>query len=100
MNFFVRRLLPALLLWTAVLTITVRTQAQDISVPAAVSTRPAISVLDSTKEQDGLLGSVRRVKTETAKIALKDGRPVEGPAQLVEVTTYGLKGNRVENTSY
>ena len=100
MNCIVRRLLPALLLWTAVLTITMRTQAQDISVSAAVSTRPAISVLDSTKEQDGLLGSVRRVKTETAKIALKDGRPVEGQPQLVELTTYGIKGNRVENTTY
>jgi hypothetical protein len=66
----------------------------------SVSARPAISVLDSTKEQDGLVGSVRRVKTETAKIEIKDGRPVEGPAQLVEVTTYGIKGNRVENTSY
>jgi Tfp pilus assembly protein PilF len=100
MNCIVRRLLPALMLWTAVLTINVRSQAQDISVPAAVSTRHAISVLDSTKEQDGLLGSVRRVKTETAKIELKDGRPVEGPPQLVEITTYGIKGNRLENTSY
>jgi tetratricopeptide (TPR) repeat protein len=43
---------------------------------------------------------VRRVKTETAKIELKDGRPVEGLPQLVEITTYGIKGNRVENTSY
>src|ERR1043166_9638339 len=100
MNFFVRRLLPALLLWTAVLITGVRTHAQDITVPAAVSARTAISVLDSTKEQDGLLGSVRRVKTETAKIELTDGRAVEGPPQLVEITTYGIKGNRVENTSY
>src|SRR5690242_8797702 len=100
MNCFVRRLLPALLLCTAVLTTGLRTQAQDITVPAAVSARTAISVLDSTKDQDGLLGSVRRVKTETAKIELKDGRAVEGPPQLVEITTYGIKGNRVENTSY
>ena len=96
MNCFVRRLLPAFLLWTAILTIVVPTQAQDSNVPA----RPAITVLDSTKEQDGLLGSVRRVKTETARIDLKDGHPVEGPAQLVEITTYGIKGNRIENTSY
>ena len=96
MNCFVRRLLPALLLWTAVLSIVVPTQAQNSIVPA----RPAITVLDSTKEQDGLLGSVRRVKTETARIELKDGHSVEGPAQLVEITTYGVKGNRVENTSY
>lgn len=100
MNCIVRRLLPAFLLWTAVLIIRVPTQAQDINVSASVSVRPAISVLDSTKEQDGLLGSVRRVKTETAKIELKDGRAIEGPAQLVELTTYGIKGNRIENTSY
>jgi tetratricopeptide (TPR) repeat protein len=82
------------MLWIAVLTFAVPSQAQDPNV------RAAITVLDSTKEQDGLLGSVRRVKTETAKIELKEGRPVEGPPQLVEVTTYGLKGNRLENTSY
>jgi hypothetical protein len=82
------------MLWTAVLTFAVPSQAQDTNV------RAAITVLDSTKEQDGLLGSVRRIKTETAKIELKDGRPVEGPTQLVEVTTYGIKGDRIENTSY
>src|SRR5678815_2880981 len=96
MSCIVRRLLPAFLLWTAVLTIAVPTQAQQAHVP----TRPAITVLDSTKDQDGLLGSVRRVKTETAKIEIKDGQPIEGPPQLVEITTYGIKGNRVENTSY
>ena len=96
MNCIVRRLLPALMLWTAVLTFVAPSQAQD----AIVSIRPAITVLDSTKEQDGLLGSVRRVKTETAKIEIKDGRAVEGPPQLVEVTTYGVNGNRIDNTSY
>src|SRR5215213_492887 len=96
MNGSTVRILPAFLLLISVLTISAPVRAQL----TAVSTRPAITVLDSTKEQDGLLGSVRRVKTETARIELKDGRPVEGPPQLVEVTTYGIKGNRVENTSY
>src|SRR5215213_961026 len=96
MNSIVRRLLPAFMLWTAVLIFAAPSQAQD----ANVATRASITVLDSNKDQDGLLGSVRRVKTETAKIELKDGRPVEGPPQLVEVTTYGIKGNRIENTSY
>lgn len=100
MNWIVRRLLPACLLLIAIFMICVPAEAQDVKLPAAVSNRPAISVLDSTKEQDGLLGSVRRVKTETAKIELKDGRPVEGQTQLVEITTYGIKGNRVENSSY
>src|SRR5215217_8234198 len=96
MNCIVRRLLPAFMLWTAVLTLAAPSQAQN----ATVTTRASITVLDSTKEQDGLLGSVRRVKIETSKIDLKDGRPVEGPPQLVEVTTYGIKGDRIENTSY
>ena len=96
MNCIIRRILPAFLLFVGGLTIVAPAWAQD----ASVSLRPAITVLDSTKEQDGLLGSVRRVKTETAKIELKDGRPIEGPSQLVEVTTYGIRGNRIENTSY
>jgi len=97
MNCIKGRIVPAVLLLGPVLTFTAPVQAQN-SVTA--SARPAISVLDSTKEQDGLVGSVRRVKTETARIEIKDGHPVEGPAQLVEVTTYGIKGDRIENTSY
>ena len=97
MNCFCRRILPAFLLFAAVFMLVVPVQGQD---NMSVSPRPAITVLDSTKEQDGLVGSVRRVKTETARIELKDGRSVEGPTQLVEVTTYGIKGNRIENTSY
>jgi tetratricopeptide repeat protein len=97
MNCIKGRIVPAVLLLGPVLTFTAPVEAQN-SVTA--SARPAISVLDSTKDQDGLVGSVRRVKTETARIEVKDGHPIEGPAQLVEVTTYGIKGNRIENTSY
>jgi tetratricopeptide (TPR) repeat protein len=91
------RILPAVLLLGPVLTFSAPIQAQS---SVAASARPAVSVLDSTKDQDGLVGSVRRVKTETARIEIKDGRTVEGAPQLVELTTYGIKGNRVENTSY
>src|SRR5215211_820285 len=98
MNCIKGRIVPAVLVLGPVLTFTaLNVQAQN-SVTA--SARPAISVLDSTKEQDGLVGSVRRVKTESARIEIKEGRAIEGPAQLVEVTTYGIKGNRIENTSY
>ncbi|HET9788249.1 MAG TPA: hypothetical protein VFP47_14025, partial [Pyrinomonadaceae bacterium] len=97
MNIY-RRILPAVLLLGPVLTFSAPIQAQSSVV--AASARPAVSVLDSTKDQDGLVGSVRRVKTESARIEIKDGRPVEGVPQLVELTTYGIKGNRIENTSY
>ena len=96
MDCSVRPILPAFLLCVFVLAIVVPARAQQ----ASVSPRASITVLDSTKEQDGLIGSVRRIKTETAKIEIKDGREVEGPAKLVELTTYGIKGNRIENTSY
>ena len=62
--------------------------------------RAGVSILDSTKEQDGLLGSVRRVKIESAKIESNQGNAVEGPRRLLELTTYAVKGNRVENVSY
>ena len=52
------------------------------------------------REQDGLVGPVRRVKTETAKIAVKGGKPVEGQRVLLEATTYDMKGNRVDNAYY
>jgi hypothetical protein len=97
MNCIKGRIVPAVLLLGPVLIFAATVHAQN-SVTA--SARPAISVLDSTKEQDGLVGSVRRVKTESARIEIKDGRPVEGPAQLVEITTYGIKGNRIENTTF
>ncbi|HEY2962803.1 MAG TPA: tetratricopeptide repeat protein [Pyrinomonadaceae bacterium] len=97
MNCIKGRIVPAVLLLGPVLTFTASLQAQNT---VTASARPAISVLDSTKEQDGLVGSVRRVKTDTARLEIKDGRPVEGPAQLVEITTYGIKGNRIENTTF
>jgi TolA-binding protein len=88
---------------TSVLTLTVpflfpsTTAAQN-----SVITQPpsSVIVLDSTKSQDGLNGSVRRVKTESAKLAVKNGQMVEGPRQLIELTTYDISGKRSENISY
>jgi Flp pilus assembly protein TadD len=73
------------------------TQAQVQNTIALAQPRHPISVLDSNKEQDGLVGAVRRIKTEAAKI---ENDASEGPRELIELTTYGLKGNRIENVSY
>jgi len=62
--------------------------------------RATVTILDSNKEQDGLAGSVRRVTIQTAKLEVKQGRVVEGPRQVLEVTTYGITGNRIDNISY
>jgi len=83
---------------TALLSLVTVVQAQNSATLAQAPS--AIVVLDSTKAQDGLNGSVRRVRTEYAKLELKKGQIVEGPRQLIEVTTYDLSGKRVENVSY
>ena len=62
----------------------------------------AISILDSNREQDGLLGPVRRIRIETAKLSPQaaDGAAVEGPRVLLETTTYAPQGHRLDNKSY
>src|SRR5215207_8117365 len=69
-------------------------------VPLLVARRAHASAAASDREQDGLAGPVRRVKTETAKIVVKGGRPAEGPRQVLETTTYDQKGNRVDNAYF
>ena len=59
-----------------------------------------ITVLDSNREQDGLTGPVRRVRTETAKLSINSGKLIEGPRALLETTTYDPKGNRIDNAYY
>jgi TonB family protein len=65
-----------------------------------VASRLARSSAATDREQDGLAGPVRRVKTETAKIAVKNGKPVEGARAVLETTTYDQKGNRVDNAYF
>jgi protein TonB len=60
----------------------------------------ALVLAASDREQDGLSGPVRRVKTETAKIAVKSGKPVESARVVLETTTYDQKGNRIDNAYF
>ncbi len=60
----------------------------------------ALDTAANEREQDGLAGPVRRVKTETAKITVKGGQPAEGPRQVLETTTYDQKGTRVDNAYF
>ena len=98
MSIHIKSLYRAIGLISLFCLLTPLTHAQ--TTPATAQLRPALQILDSTKDQDGLFGAVRRVKTEYARINLKDGQPFEGPRQLLEITTYGIRGNRVDNVSY
>jgi TonB family protein len=53
--------------------------------------------VESDRSRDGLIGPVRRVRTEVAKLLTADGRQAEGKHQLVELVAYDIKGNKVEN---
>src|ERR1044071_7610109 len=60
----------------------------------APATSPAV---ESDRSRDGLIGPVRRVRTEIAKLTSADGRAAEGKHVLVELVAYDVKGNKVEN---
>ncbi|HYK22234.1 MAG TPA: TonB family protein [Pyrinomonadaceae bacterium] len=54
-------------------------------------------VVESDRSRDGLIGPVRRVRTEVAKLSNVDGRPTESKPVVVEVAAYDIKGNKIEN---
>lgn len=60
----------------------------------------AVAAAANDREQDGLAGPVRRVKTETAKITAKNAKPVEGPRVVLETATYDIKGNKIDNAYF
>ncbi|HKR12952.1 MAG TPA: hypothetical protein VJT15_12915, partial [Pyrinomonadaceae bacterium] len=65
---------------------------------AKAGSTPAVNApVESDRSRDGLIGPVRRVRTEVAKLTAADGRPSEGKHVLVEVAAYDIKGNKIEN---
>ncbi|HEX6728641.1 MAG TPA: TonB family protein [Pyrinomonadaceae bacterium] len=59
-----------------------------------VSAQP---VSESDRSRDGLIGPVRRVRTEVAKLVAQDGRQVESKRVMLEIVAYDVKGNKIEN---
>lgn len=65
---------------------------------AKAGSTPAVNApVESDRSRDGLIGPVRRVRTEVAKLTPADGRQNEGKHVLVEVAAYDIKGNKIEN---
>jgi len=62
----------------------------------ALQPAPAIAV-ESDRVRDGLLGPVRRVRTEVAKLTNQNGKMLEGKHAILEVVAYDIKGNKTEN---
>ena len=65
---------------------------------AKAGNAPAVNApVESDRSRDGLIGPVRRVRTEVAKLVNTDGKQAEGKHALVELAAYDVKGNKVEN---
>ncbi|HEX6719578.1 MAG TPA: TonB family protein [Pyrinomonadaceae bacterium] len=65
---------------------------------AKAGTAPGTApVVETDRSRDGLIGPVRRVRTEVAKVLTADGRQTEGKPQVVEIVAYDIKGNKIEN---
>ena len=60
----------------------------------------AIGIAETDRDRDGLLGPVRRIKTETVKLVSKAGKVVEGDKQVLETAAYDLKGTKTENAYF
>lgn len=73
-------------------------QAQS-NLTAKVSPAPAVAtpVEESDRLRDGLVGPVRRVRTEVVKLMNDSGKLQEGKHAVLEVVSYDLKGTKVEN---
>jgi TonB family protein len=65
---------------------------------AKAGSAPATApVVESDRSRDGLIGPVRRVRTEVAKLLTANGSQQEGKHQVVEIVAYDIKGNKIEN---
>ena len=91
-----RILMFALSICFLVLGLSRSNQAQD----QAARTPISVASESGNREQDGLIGPVRRVRAETARIMAKDGKMVEGPRVLRSVTMYDPKGQRIDSVAY
>src|SRR5688572_11628392 len=53
--------------------------------------------VESDRIRDGLVGPVRRIRTEVVKLSSMEGKIVEGKPTLLEMVAYDIKGNKIQN---
>lgn len=80
-------------------------QAQGNPSPKVSSFQPqptgaSSAVADIDRVQDGLVGPVRRIKTEIARLSSSAGKLVEDKRVVLESSAYDLKGKKTENAYY
>jgi len=61
---------------------------------------PVAGGATGSREQDGLKGPVRRVRVEIANIITRNGKQVELPKSVIEVSTYDATGRKIDAVAY
>jgi TonB family protein len=91
-------LLKRLCLITLGLMVSAAAATAQSNLTAKAGVAPAAGpAVESDRSRDGLIGPVRRVRTEVAKLSSADGRQAEGKHAVVELAAYDIKGNKIEN---
>ncbi len=66
----------------------------------AQTNAPVTEGPSGSREQDGLKGPVRRVRVETANVVTRNGKQVELPKSVVQVSTYDVTGRKIDSVAY
>jgi len=77
------------------LSLTVSAQT-NLTAKAGIPTQP-VAAVETDRTRDGLVGPVRRVRTEVAKLTSASSGQQEGKRIVLEIVAYDLKGNKIEN---
>lgn len=94
----VRRIGSFLLSTLALVAFSTNAQAQSNLTAKAAAPQPAPKpAVETDRSRDGLVGPVRRVRTEVVKLSNDTGKTAEGKRAVLELVSYDLKGTKVEN---
>lgn len=81
----------------AAFSVTTQAQSNLTAKVNSVQPAPASPMEESDRVRDGLVGPVRRVRTEVVKLSSESGKLQEGKHAVLEVVSYDVKGNKIEN---
>jgi len=94
----VRRIGSFLLSALALSAFSANAQAQSNLTAKSAAPQPVpTAAAETDRNRDGLVGPVRRVRTEVVKLSSETGKVAEGKRATLEVVSYDLKGTKVEN---
>ena len=74
--------------------------AQTIHAQDQVVSYSASATGGGSTQQGGLNGKVRKVRVETVSLLVREGKTIEGPHVVREITSYDQKGQKLDSVAY